>query len=142
MVKLLSCLLFLFMIPSGYACWAPNCYGAVGFSTETGQTSAFTDYGTEYDAESMLKKDCPSCEYMTFNNGCGTIVYSRLHNFTQTFYGRFERDLEAHAIDECHSKVRKIGLNKTSNDKRRSRVRTNEQQDCKIVVLACTFRSY
>ena len=76
MKVLFGCFLFIFMSASGYACWAPNCYGAVGFDPKTGQTSAGTDYSTAREAEQALKEDCPSCEYMTFNNSCGTIVYS------------------------------------------------------------------
>ncbi|MDF5912948.1 hypothetical protein P4W15_16325 [Morganella morganii] len=46
MKVLFGCFLFIFMSASGYACWAPNCYGAVGFDPKTGQTSAGTDYST------------------------------------------------------------------------------------------------
>lgn len=139
---ILSFLLFIFITPSAYACWAPNCYGAVGFDPKTGQSSSFVDYPRGSDAEDMIKKDCPGCEYMIFNNTCGTIVYSRLHDFVLTYYGSSERDVQIAAMNACRNKIKNIGLKKTSQDKRKSRVRSNEESDCKVAVLACTYRVY
>ncbi|ROJ29555.1 DUF4189 domain-containing protein [Morganella morganii] len=142
MKVLFGCFLFIFMSAPGYACWAPNCYGAVGFDPKTGQTSAGTDYSTAREAEQALKEDCPSCEYMTFNNSCGTIVYSRRYDFTGTYYGGSDRDLRSYALTQCEEKINDINLNKTRNDKRRSKVRSLAETDCKITVLACTYRVY
>ena len=140
---ILSSLLFVFTTtPSHASCWAPNCYGAVGFDKNTGQTSYATDYPTEHQAREILQKDCPGCTYLTFNNSCGAIVFSEKHNFTLTFYGPYERDLTAHSLGECRTKINNIGLNETRNDRRRSRVRSNAESDCKVAVLACTYRVY
>ncbi|MGG4774232.1 DUF4189 domain-containing protein [Paenalcaligenes sp. Me52] len=137
-----SLLFFLMATPSHATCWAPNCFGAVGFDPNTGQTSYATDYPTEYQVKEVLQKDCPSCTYLTFNNACGAIVFSEKHNFSLRFYGSYERDLTAHALGECRTKINEIGLNESRNDRRRSRVRSGVESDCKIAVLACTYRMY
>src|SRR5699024_11010227 len=57
-------------------CWAPNCYGAIGFDTKTGNRAAYVDYTSANEAWRAVVKKCPGCENskgLTFNNGCGVL---------------------------------------------------------------------
>ena len=126
-------------------CWVPNCYGAIGFDPKTGNGAAYVDYTSANEAWRAVVKKCPGCENskgLTFNNGCGVLVYSPSHDFVVSYYGGQLRDLEIQAVNACYSEIRATGLNKTSGDKRRSRVRTNESGTCEVVVSACTYRVY
>lgn len=149
MKKIISIIFFgIFSTAAMADCYAPNCYGVVGFDPIEKKPHYSTNYPSVSSAKQDLLRDYPNTEHISaFVNGCGAVVYSPTHDMVFSWYSDNDRNddtVKNSALRDCYNTVNKIQKEKYSGDKRRSKRRLAEkdQGQCIVAAHVCTSRSF